>query len=125
MIDAFRLGGFGMYPTAIAGLVLVVTALRYAARPDRATRALARSLSILVALVGVLGFTTGVIKCFISCGSASPSDIPTFVVVGTGESLCNVGLALVLLVFSRIAISFGTYRAGGSTAAELADPHVR
>ena len=35
MIEAFHLGGWGMYPTAIAGTVLVLAAAHYAWRPAR------------------------------------------------------------------------------------------
>ena len=34
MLDCFHLGGFNMYPTTIAGLVLVATAARYARTPE-------------------------------------------------------------------------------------------
>jgi hypothetical protein len=122
MMDAFRLGGWGMYPTTLVGLILFVTAVRFARSGDRATLPLIRHLSILTALVGSLGFVTGVIKTFISCSGASPSELPMFVVVGTGESLCNVGLALVVLVMARIATSVGIYR-GTQSGASLVDPH--
>jgi hypothetical protein len=125
MMEAFRLGGFGMYPTLVAGILLVVTAVRYARKPEHDSRPLIRQLSILTALVGTLGFITGVIHCFIACGSAPVNEIPIYVVVGTGESLCNVGLALVMLVAARAATSFGTYRSGSRGPATLHDPHAR
>ncbi len=124
MLEAFRLGGWGMYPTTIAGVVLVATALRYAKTSRAEALPLIRQLSILTALVGTLGFITGVIKTFTSCGGAPASELGNFVVVGTGESLCNVGLAMVMLVMARIATSVGTYRSA-RTGAQLVDPHAR
>ena len=125
MMEAFRLGGFGMYPTLVAGIFLVATAVRYARKPERDALPLIGQLSILTALVGTLGFVSGVIHCFIACGNASPSELQNFVVVGTGESLCNIGLALVMLVMARIATSVGTWRSGSRGPATLHDPHAR
>jgi len=125
MMEAFRLGGWGMYPTLIAGVLLVTMAIRYARKPEREVPPLLRQLSILTALVGTLGFITGVIHTFIACGGAAPNEIPIYVVVGTGESLCNVGLALVMLVAARAATSYGAYRSGSRGPATLHDPHAR
>jgi len=123
MLEAFRLGGWGMYPTTIAGVFLIVAAIRYARTSDRAALPLIRQLSILTALVGTLGFVTGVIHAFTACGGAPAGDLPYYVVIGTGESLCNVGLALVLLVMARAATAVGTYRSRG--AISLVDPHAK
>lgn len=124
MMEAFRLGGWGMYPTLVSGIFLFVAAVRYARSADRAALPLLKNLSILTALVGSLGFVTGVIKTFTSCAGGSAGDIQQWVVVGTGESLCNVGLAMIALVMARIAMSIGSYRAG-KTGASLVDPHTR
>lgn len=125
MMEAFRLGGFGMYPTLVAGVLLVASAIRYAHKPEHEAPPLIYQLSVLTALVGTLGFISGVIHTFIACGQASPNELQNFVVVGTGESLCNIGLALVMLVMARIATSLGAYRWGSRGPAALHDPHAR
>jgi len=122
MLEAFRLGGWGMYPTTIAGLILLVTAIRYARNTDASALPLIRHLSILTAFVGTLGFVTGVIHAFTACGDAPVNELPYYVVIGTGESLCNIGLALVLLVMARAATAIGAHRSRG-TGASLVDPH--
>ena len=122
MLEAFRLGGWGMYPTTIAGVILLVTAIKYARTSDQSALPLIRHLSILTALVGTLGFVTGVIHAFTACGGATQNELPYYVVVGTGESLCNVGLAMVMLVMARAATAYGTYRSRRGGAA-LVDPH--
>ena len=122
MLDAFRLGGWGMYPTLAAGVILITCAVRYARTCDAAALPLLKHLSILTLMVGSLGFITGLIKTFTSCGNASPTELQNFVVVGTGESLNNVGLALVSLVIARTAIAVGAWRAR-SSGASLVDPH--
>ncbi len=119
MGEAFRLGGWGMYPTAIAGLVLIFCALRYASAPD-ATRALVvRRLSMLTFLAGSLGTVVGIIN---SCTHAEPSQLGP-VVIGIGESLNCLALALVTLVIAGIAMTAGAARKGAPDA-ELADPHA-
>jgi hypothetical protein len=127
MGEAFRLGGWGMYPTLIAGVVLVACALGYAVRPDARRFRIVRNLSVLTFLVGALGCTSGVIKAFTSSGDADPRELPGLVVVGFGESLCNIGLALVALVMAWIAASVGAYRSGSAarSPAEIVDPHAR
>lgn len=123
MSEAFRLGGWGMYPTLIAGLVLVGYSLRYAVTPD-ATRALiVRRLSFLTFLAGSLGFTAGVIRVLSLASALPPNELIGAVVAGVGESLHNIGLALALLVLSAIAMSVGAARRGAGAGAELADPH--
>jgi hypothetical protein len=122
MLEAFHLGGWGMYPTLAAGVILITSAVRYARSSDAAALPLLKHLSILTFMVGSLGFVTGVIKTCTACGDASPADLARYVVVGTGESLNNVGLALVSLVIARAAIAVGAWRSRASSAS-LVDPH--
>ena len=125
MGEAFRLGGWGMYPTTIAGLVLVYWSLRYAITPDAVRALVVRRLSLLTFLVGCLGFVAGVIKTFVNASTAEASELGSLVVTGIGESLNNVGLALSMLVVSGLAMTVGTARRGSAGTAELTDPHVR
>ena len=126
MQDAFHLGGWGMYPTTIAGLVLLFAAVRYARQPDLIRREVVRRLAMLTFLVSCLGFVTGVIKSFVAAGADNMSpDLGRMVVGGVGESLNNVGLGLVLLIVASIATSIGAARAKASPrtlGAELTDP---
>jgi hypothetical protein len=125
MAEAFRLGGWGMYPTLVAGLVLLFTAIQYARRPERDRIALVRHLSMLTGLVATLGFVSGVIHCFTSIGAADPDDVQHLVVIGVGESLVNIGLGVGMLVMAWTATAIGTSRAGGIGKPELHDPHAR
>ena len=116
MGEAFRLGGWGMYPTALAGLVLVTVAIRYAAAPDPRRRALVRALAMLVFLTSCLGFVAGSIKTLIGASQMAGSDVVNVIAQGLGESLENVGLGLALLVIAGIAVAIGTSRTSGTLA---------
>jgi len=127
MGEAFRLGGFGMIPTTLVGLVLVAVAVQYARQPDRRRFQLVKNGSLLVAAISSLGFVAGLIKAYTSCGGVEAQDLGKVVIAGTGESLCNLGLGLLVLVVTWLAASIGAYRAGATStgAAELTDPHTR
>jgi hypothetical protein len=115
--DAFHLGGWGMYPTTLFGLVLVAAAINYARQPAARRLAVIRHLDVLVLMSGTLGVVTGVIKTCIHV----PSDQLHLVVVGFGESLHNVGLALCIMVLARIIVTLGAAR-DPSAPSELVDP---
>jgi hypothetical protein len=123
MSEAFRLGGWGMYPTALVGLVLVAAAIQCACQPRPRQFRIVRHLSVLTGLVACLAFVSGVIRSFTCAYELDPRELGGVVVTGVGESLHNVGLGLALLAIAWTAASVGAYRAGKSDAAELTDPH--
>jgi len=108
MREMFHLGGFGMYPTTIFGLMLVAACVRYAVSPERRFVPLQVSLGIVTLASGGLGFVTGVVKS-ITAGGVGP-DQRWLWVVGLGESLTNVVLALMLIVLGALAATVGALR---------------
>ncbi len=123
MQEAYRLGGWGMYPTTLVGFVLVFMAIQYARDPDRRRLGLVKSLSLLTMLTASLGFISGVIRTFTTAGDVSTADLGNVVVVGVGESLTNVGLGVGFLVITWILASIGAARATpGPTREDLHAP---
>lgn len=109
MSDAFHMGGWGMYPTLVFGLLLLAASVRYAISPERRFVPLQISLGILTLVSGGLGFVSGTIKSLTLMGAVQP-DARWLWMVGLGESLNNVALALSLLVLSSLAATVGAYR---------------
>lgn len=109
MLDMFKMGGWGMLPTLICGVLTVGAALRYAAKPERRFVPLQISLGVLTMMAGGLGFVTGLIKSFSAMGGVT-ADQRWLWMIGTSESLHNVALALALLTLAAIASSVGSLR---------------
>lgn len=109
MAEAFHMGGWGMFPTLVFGLLLLAASVRYAISPERRFVPLQVSLGILTLVAGGLGFVSGTIKSLTYIGAVDP-DARWLWLVGIGESLNNIGLALALLVLSSIAATVGAYR---------------
>ncbi len=108
ILDSFHNGGWGMWPTLVVGLMMIGVSARYAVSPDRRFVPLIVASSVLTFLTGALGFVTGLIATsqYYDMFAAPPN----VVVVGFGESLNDVGLALVLLAVGMIAVTVGTAR---------------
>ncbi len=109
MSEAFHMGGWGMYPTAFFGLLLVAAAIRYAMSPERRFVPIQVSLAIVTLASGGLGFVTGMIKSALAIEGAGP-DKRWIWVLGMGESLNNVALAFALLTLAGLAASVGALR---------------
>ena len=109
MVDAFHRGGWGMIPTALFGLLLIAASVRYAISPERRFVPLQVTLGIMTLASGGLGFATGLIKSISSVETAT-SDLRFIWVLGMGESLNNVALALGLHTLGAIAASVGAWR---------------
>ncbi|MBZ4419880.1 hypothetical protein [Myxococcus sp. RHSTA-1-4] len=110
MQDAFIAGGWGMYPTLLAGLALIATCLQYARRPESRYVPLMLSLGVFTLMAGALGFATGIVSLLrYYTGSASEQGT-TVLFVGFYESLHNVVLALLLSTLGALLASVGAWR---------------
>ncbi|MBN2498251.1 MAG: hypothetical protein JXR96_26910 [Deltaproteobacteria bacterium] len=116
MSEAFRLGGWGMYPTLICGLMLVGAGILYAVKPQRRFVPLLFAVGTMTFISGLLGFTTGMIRTLLYVGQVGP-DERYLALIGLAESLHNVAFALVFVMLAAIAAGIGTARSARSRAA--------
>ncbi len=110
MRDAFIAGGWGMYPTLIAGLALLATSLRYASRPESRYVPLMITLGLFTLFAGTLGFVSGVMTCLRAYAGPLANEGSIVLYLGIEESLHNIALALLLTTSSAIAASMGAWR---------------
>lgn len=110
MIESFRMGGWGMYPTAFFGFILLAVAIRYATRPDARYIPLQIALGIVTVTTGMLGFVTGLIATTTNLSGVAPPKLIPIAAAGFGESLANVGLSLAFIAVAALAACFGTLR---------------
>ena len=111
MRELFHEGGWGMYPTTLFGLMLIGVAIQYAKDPARKRVPLLFSLGIMTILSGALGFVTGLIRALhVSATGQLPEPPHVLAMLGLGESLSNVALALALAAIATLLASVGALR---------------
>lgn len=122
MYEAFRAGGWGMFPILVFGLILLATAIKYATKPERKLVPLLYGLGILTLASGGLGFVTGLMAT-----AHGIENVPEFTariglisVIGFGESLTNVAFSLIFVTLAAIAGCVGALQiARGKIAHEV------
>ena len=108
MVEAFVAGGFGMYPTLIAGLALLAACVRYASRPESRYVPLMLCLGLFTLFAGALGFVTGVMNVLKIFEQADVE--PRVLLVGGREAAFNLVLALLMTTLAALVASVGAWR---------------
>lgn len=107
----FRDGGFGMYPTALFGFLLVASGVLCLLRPERRFVLLALSLGVVTAGSGVLSFCVGLATTFHYIQHVPLAERFTIAALGCAESLNNLVLALILVVLAAVLTALAAARA--------------
>lgn len=108
-MDFIREGGWPMFPTLGIGIAALVSALRYAARPERGQRSVVNMVALVTLLMGVFGTLLGVQISAQAIRNVEPEHKWIFL-SGLAESLNCVLGALVLLIPTMIFAGIGGYR---------------
>lgn len=101
--------GWGIYPVLLFGGAALILALTYAARPRRSRYALVVGFSTATVLAGFLGALTGVQNTVLYVSKVVESERWLFL-VGLRESLNNMVAAFVIVTFSCLLVTVGSFR---------------
>jgi len=113
MVEAFREGGWGMFPVLACGVALLVAAVRFAIRADVRSRAVMDGFERALVAFGIAGTVTGLVATgsFVSSGEVADPVFARVLVAGVKESLQNVALASVCVAVARLVAVVGRGRA--------------
>jgi len=112
LVEAFRAGGWPMYPILLLGICLLFATVRHHRRAEPRSAALVWNLRAATLLFGVLGTTLGMIHCLMGLGGLPPgAPYGNFALLGLGESLNCTAFALILVSSSVLIATVGTWRA--------------
>lgn len=111
LLEAFRFGGWPMYPTLVFGITLVAAAVHHAKHPGARQLVLVQNLRLATLLSGLLGSIFGLIHSLQGLGGLLP-DQPhgKYALIGLGESINNIGLALVMILMATLVTTIGATR---------------
>jgi hypothetical protein len=117
LMSFFEAGGFAMYPTAFFGLLLVAACALYAARTEPKQARVALLLGAITLLSGLLGWARAMIWTCRFVSTKPAGEQFSTLLVGCGESLHNLVLALTILVLAGLVACIGLLRGAGTSAA--------
>ncbi len=117
----FRDGGVGMYPTALLGFVLVLSAALCVLRPERRFVTVSAALAALTLSSGALGTCVGIVHSFHYLPGVRDVDQRlTIAALGCAESLNNLVLSLILVTFAALLIAVAATRSALRSSGEAA-----
>lgn len=106
----FESGGWGMYPTALFGFLLVASGVVLVLRPERRFLRLVVSLSVATAGSGVLSTAVGIVKSFHYLGQVEETKRLVIAALGCAESLHNLVLAMMLVTLTALLAAIAAVR---------------
>jgi dipeptide/tripeptide permease len=110
MLEFFRDGGWGMYPTILFGFTLVAAGFLYLFRPESRYVSIVFCTGFLTVGSGVLGTVTGLVTTFRYLQHVPPVDQLKIAALGTAESLNNIVLALIIAIVAALPTLGGVIR---------------
>jgi hypothetical protein len=112
LANAFKIGGWGMWPTLFCGVLLVGIGIVYAIRPQKRYVPLLLAIGTMTLFSGILGFSTGVINSFMYIHKVAATE-RYIALIGVAESLYNVVFAFIFLMLAAILGAVGAARLAG------------
>ena len=112
MLDFMRIGGWNMWFLFIIGVVMVITAIKFAVNADPQRLAILRALTFAILTCAATGFFSGLIRSLLA-GSHAPGPADErlmMMAAGLGESCANLVLGGMFAAISWILIAVGVRR---------------
>jgi uncharacterized membrane protein len=110
ILDRFKDGGWGMYPTLVFGLVLLATSVRFAQSSERRLVPLLVVLNWLTLTSGALGFLTGLVVTARALAGPGIEETTRIAFEGFSESLYNMVFALLFAMIAALAATLGAWK---------------
>ena len=121
MQEAFRHGGWGMYPTLLVVIWLLVTAGRFAFAPARDKLPSLIGLGVLTLFISIFNFVKALIHVTVNAADiVDTKELMNAVVVGVGESLHNLALGFLGLTLAALLLVIGLLRSRAKSATVVA-----
>lgn len=117
MVEFFKEGGAGMFPTVLFGFLFFASAVLYTLRPDRKLGPIVVALGAVTLASGVLGLAMGLSSTMGYLHKVEPAQQLITGAAGVAESLNNIILALLLFLPSSLVAAVGAVRSSSRSAA--------
>lgn len=115
-MEFFLNGGFPMIVITVFGLVAVINAARFAWAPGPGRVPYQVAMGVAIALAGVGGMATGLMKVALTVPSrpewANDPQVGLIVLQGFGESMSPIVLATGALIAQSLLMALGLRRSG-------------
>ena len=108
--DFYAAGGWGMYPVTLFGFFLVVASALYAFRQRPQHLRLAAWLAMMTFCAGMMGTATGICNSAFYLHKVEFSKQVAIFALGIQESLHDVMLACLFMLFAGLVAGFGVVR---------------
>ena len=110
MFDFFRAGGFSMWAIAALGVVLLVTAIKFARNADPHRLSILRALTVSLVFSSRAGFTAGLATTAMYVVRHEPADPLPYLLMGFAESTTNLLLGGGIATVTWILVAVGVRR---------------
>ncbi len=110
LMDFFRDGGWGMYPTTLFGFLLIASGFLYLFRPESRSTPIVFCLGFMTIASGLLGTCTGLVTTFRYLQNVPASDQLKIAALGCAESTNNLILALSFAILAALPTLGGVIR---------------
>lgn len=106
----FREGGWGMYPTAILGFLLVACGIFLLFRPERRFVSLVVSLGVATMASGILGCAIGLANLFRYLAKGPPEMFLEVMALGCAQSINNIIFACIFVTTTSLLAAITAVR---------------